>query len=101
MQIRPPRPTDGMEIAAIHAEGLATGHASFRDDPMDWDAFADSFAQALIAEDGGMVLGFAGVSATSARPVYAGVGEVSTYVSLRAQRRGVGRALLSALIAES
>ncbi|WGH78500.1 GNAT family N-acetyltransferase [Jannaschia ovalis] len=99
--LRPPRPRDGMEIGAIHAEGLATGHASFRDLPHDWDSFQDAFALALVAERGGAVLGWAGISPTSDRAVYAGVGEVSTYVAAAAGGQGIGRHLLERLVTQS
>ena len=99
--LRPPRPADGMEIGAIHAEGLATGHASFRDVPHDWESFQDAFALALLAERGGVVLGWAGLSPTSARAVYAGVGEVSTYVAAAAAGQGIGRRLLEGLVRQS
>ncbi|MEM8824445.1 MAG: N-acetyltransferase family protein [Pseudomonadota bacterium] len=101
MILRPPQPRDGLEITAIHAEGLAAGHASFRDEPFSWAAFEDAHAMAVVAEIGGVLAGWSGLSATSARPVYAGVGEVSTYVSAAYVGRGVGRALLDRLIAES
>ncbi|MDB2407048.1 GNAT family N-acetyltransferase [Jannaschia sp.] len=101
MILRAPRPADGFEINGIHAEGLATGHASFRDDPMGWEAFDAGFDLGLVAEIDGWVTGFAGVSATSPRAVYSGVGEVSTYVAARSLGRGVGRALLSRIVADS
>ncbi|PWJ20387.1 GNAT family N-acetyltransferase [Jannaschia seohaensis] len=101
MILRAPRPADGPEITAIHAEGLATGHASFRDRPMGWEEFEAGFALALLAEIDGAVAGFAGVAPTSSRAVYSGVGEVSVYVAARSLGRGVGRALLSRLVAES
>ncbi|SDY94512.1 phosphinothricin acetyltransferase [Jannaschia faecimaris] len=101
MRLRPPRLTDGMEITAVHAEGLATGHASFRAEPITWVEFDDAYSIALVAEDHGAVMGWAALSATSPRDTYAGVGEVSTYVGAQAARRGVGRALLSRLVTDS
>lgn len=101
MILRAATPADGAAITRIQGEGLATGHASFRAVPMEWDEFSTGFRLNLVAEEDGVVLGFAGVSATSAREVYAGVGEVSTYVAGRGTGRGVGRALLSRLIADS
>ncbi|MGB3406175.1 MAG: N-acetyltransferase family protein [Jannaschia sp.] len=101
MILRAPRPTDGFEITGIHAEGLATGHASFRDVPMDWEEFDRAFDLAVVAEGDGLVQGFAGVAATSSRTVYSGVGEVSVYVAARATGRGIGRALLDRLVADS
>lgn len=101
MILRAPRPRDGQEIAAIHAEGLATGHASFRSEPMGWDGFDAGFDLGLVAEIDGAVVGWAGLATTSRREVYAGVGEVSTYVSARMAGRGVGRALLGRLVRDS
>lgn len=101
MQLRAPRRMDAMEIRAIHAEGLATGHASFRAEPIGWEDFHDGHPLAVVAEDRGIVVGWAALSPTSARDVYAGVGEVSTYVGAQAVGRGVGRALLSRLITDS
>jgi phosphinothricin acetyltransferase len=47
------------------------------------------------------VLGWAALSPVSGRLVYAGVAEVSVYVAATARGRGVGRALLQALVQES
>jgi phosphinothricin acetyltransferase len=101
MRLRPPRAEDGQEIAAIHAEGLATGHASFRDVAYDWDGFSAAFDLAVVAEARGMLLGWAALAPTSARTVYAGVGEVSVYVGAAHSGRGVGRALLDRLVSDS
>lgn len=101
MLIRAVRPSDAAQMTAIQAQGLAGGHASFREVPLDWAGFEAGFALALVAEAGGQVQGFAGVSPTSTRAVYAGVGEVSTYVASAAAGQGVGRALVSRLIADS
>lgn len=100
--IRRPEPYDATAIAVIDAEGLTTGHATFRDTPHDWSSFSTSFMTgrglALIAEDGGAVAAWAGVSPTSIRSVYKGVGEVSIYVSATRQGRGLGRRLLGDLV---
>ena len=47
------------------------------------------------------VLGWAALSPVSSRTVYAGVAEVSVYVGEQARGRGVGLALLEALVVES
>jgi phosphinothricin acetyltransferase len=96
--LRAPRPADCLDIKAIHAEGLATGHACFRDRPIEWGEFEDSFAVALVAQVAGSVVGWAGVSAASPRPVLAGVGEVSVFVAAACARRGIGRTLLGDVI---
>lgn len=86
----------------IDADGLATGHATFRETPHTWDSFETSFLTgrglALVAVDANTVVGWAGISPTSTRDVYRGVGEVSVYVAADRHSRGLGRQLLSAMI---
>ena len=95
---RPPVPVDAAAIAEIDAEGLATGHATFRYAPHDCDSFHTSFLSghgfALVAQEGGVVVAWAGISPTSSRKVYQGVGEVSVYASAHRRGRGIGRNLL-------
>ena len=96
---------DAPSITRIDAEGLATGHATFREKPHDWSSFENAFKTgrgiSLVATDGGHVTGWAGVSPTSAREVYRGVGEVSIYVSSEQQGKGLGRELLLALVSRA
>src|SRR4029077_14103461 len=61
----------------------------------------ETAAEVLIPFDGARVLGWAALSAVSGRLVYAGVAEVSVYVATSARGRGVGKALLQALVQES
>jgi phosphinothricin acetyltransferase len=46
-------------------------------------------------------LGWAALSPVSKRACYAGVAEVAVYIAVIARRRGIGRALLEALIESS
>ena len=105
IRLRVPTRADASAVRAIDTEGLATGHASFRAIPHDWQSFTAAFPTATgltrIAEGLDGILGWAGVSQTSARSVYAGVGEVSVYIAERARNRGVGRALLDGIITAS
>lgn len=55
----------------------------------------------LVADDNGRGLGWVAVSAVSARPAYAGVVEQSVYVDPAAAGRGIGTALLTALLAST
>lgn len=99
---RKPEASDATQISRIDAEGLATGHASFREAPHDWDTFRVGYltgrALSRIALLDGRVVAWGAVSPTSARAVYAGVGEISVYVGSDWRGRGAGRCLLSAVV---
>ncbi|PWE16468.1 N-acetyltransferase [Marinicauda salina] len=103
MRIREMRETDADAVLAIYAEGVETGHATFESEPPDWNEFDASkmAAPRLVAEDDGAVLGWAVLSPVSDRCVYGGIGEVTVYVSKAARGRGVGKALLEAMVAAS
>ena len=100
--IRPMLPADAPAVLAIYQAGLDTGQASFETVAPEWDAFdaARLPGHRQVAADAatGEVLGWAAVSAVSSRAVYAGVVEHSVYVQPGHHRRGVGAALLGALI---
>jgi phosphinothricin acetyltransferase len=100
VEVRPLVPADWPAVAAIFAEGIATGDATFETTVPAWE---DWNARHLpehryVAEIDDEVAGWIAVVPYSSRAVYRGVGEESVYVSERARGRGVGRALLSRLI---
>ncbi|WP_208635965.1 GNAT family N-acetyltransferase [Amycolatopsis thailandensis] len=89
------------QVLAIYQTGLDSGDAAFETAAPDWTTWDATHLQAhrLVALDAaGKVLGWVGVSAVSDRCVDAGVVEHGVYVHPGAQGRGVGRALLTALI---
>jgi phosphinothricin acetyltransferase len=96
-------PSDWEVVRAIYAEGIATGEATFETDAPDWESWDHGRRPdcRLVARSGEIVLGWAALSPVSARPVYAGVAEASLYVAASARGRGVGKALLRALIESS
>ena len=100
-------PADWPAVALIYAEGLATGDATFEDEPPAWDvwdaAHLKSCRVVAVSKESGEeeVLGWAALSPVSSRCVYGGVGEVSVYVAERARGRGLGRTLLNRLVVES
>ena len=100
MDVRPLVPDDYPAVAAIFAEGIATGLATFETTVPSWEDWDASHLpdHRLVAEQGREVVGWVAVVPYSRRPVYEGVGEESVYVAERARGRGVGRALLSALV---
>ena len=100
--IRPMRAADAEQVLAIYQAGLDTGEASFEVTAPAWASF-DAAKLPLhrhVAVDAGTgrLVGWVAVSPVSARPVYAGVVEHSVYVDPAARHRGVGSALLAALI---
>jgi phosphinothricin acetyltransferase len=95
---------DADEVLAIYQAGLDTGEASFETTAPDWTSFdkaclAEHRFVAVGEED--RMLGWAAVKPVSPRAVYAGVVELSVYVSAAARGRGVGKALLGELIAST
>lgn len=97
------RPEHAAAVLGIFGEGIATGHATFETTVPDWAGFdaAKLAEHRLVAVEDDRVLGWAAVSPTSSRAVYRGVVEDALYVSEAARGRGVGRALLSALVAST
>ena len=101
--IRELRPQDWPAVAAVYEEGIATKLATFETAApawADWDA-AHHAAHRLVADEDGEVVGFAALAPVSSRCVYEGVAEESVYVAERARGRGIGRALLEALVTGS
>jgi L-amino acid N-acyltransferase YncA len=98
-------PGDWPDVRRIYAEGIATGTATLEHEPPDWNHFDHSHRHdcrfVARAAVGGPVLGWATLTAYSARRVYSGVAWESVYVAAEARGRGVGRALLEALIPAS
>lgn len=101
--IRPMAPADWSAVRAVYLEGIATGNATFETEAPQWEPWdaTHSAVCRLVAENADAVLGFAALSPVSARKVYAGVAEVSVYVSAQARGAGVGGALLRELVRAS
>ena len=102
--IGPMTAADAPAVLAIYAEGVATGQATFQSEIPEWPEWdgAHFASPRLVARQAdGTVLGWCALSPVSRRAVYAGVVEESVYVAASARGRGVGKALLQAMVAES
>ena len=105
ISLRPATFADVAAITAIYRPAVLHGTASFEIDPPDEAEMArrmrtlvDADFPYLIAERGGQVVGYGYLAAYRPRPAYAWSVENSIYVAPNAQRSGVGRMLLAALI---
>ncbi|MGH3376440.1 MAG: GNAT family N-acetyltransferase [Actinoallomurus sp.] len=101
--IRPMRASDAGGVLAIYQTGIDGGQASFETAAPVWEEFDRAKLPlhrhvAVDAETTSEVLGWVAASATSSRCAYAGVVEHSVYVDPARSGRGVGAALLQALI---
>jgi L-amino acid N-acyltransferase YncA len=101
--VRPMVPEDWDAVREIYEQGIATGDATFETGAPDWTTWdaAHLDDHRLVAVNGKAVIGWIALSPVSDRCAYAGVAEHSVYIHAEARGRGVGRALLRALIATS
>jgi phosphinothricin acetyltransferase len=104
--VRDAREEDMGAVQAIYAHHVLHGAASFEEEAPALAEMqrrhADVLARGLpylVAEIGGQVAGYSYASPYRARPAYRFTIENSVYVDVARPRAGVGRALLSALIA--
>lgn len=98
---------DAETLARIYAWHVLNGFGTFDEIPPTAETFVARMADVrahglpwLIAEANGTALGYAYAAGARERSAYRFTVEDSVYVAPDAQRRGVGRALLSALVEE-
>ena len=95
-------------ITALYGAEVVGGTATFETTPPGLEEMTRRFAAVqqhalpwLVAETDGRFAGYAYASPFRPRPAYRYGVEVSIYVEAHARRRGVGRALLEGLIAQT
>ena len=108
MNIRPTTPADIPAITRIYAHAVKHGTATFELEPPDEAEMLRRFEKLragsfpyVVAEVDGAVGGYAYAGAYRERPAYRFTVEDSIYIAPDMQGRGLGRALLTRLIADS
>ncbi|GGC07409.1 arsinothricin resistance N-acetyltransferase ArsN1 family A [Cellulomonas carbonis] len=102
--VRDATPDDAGTVAVIVNAGIDARTATFETEHRTTGAMAERIASTsprhafLVAELDGVVVGWAATYPYSPRAVYDGVAEYSIYVAPDAHGRGVGSALLGALL---
>ncbi|MGC9666218.1 N-acetyltransferase family protein [Planosporangium sp. 12N6] len=89
------------EVLDIYRAGIDGGQATFETEPPTWGRFAATRLpdhRFVAVDPTSRVLGWVACSPVSQRGAYAGVVEHSVYVHPDARGKGLGRALLHALI---
>ena len=106
--IRPVTPTDAAAITRIYGDAVLHGTASFELEAPDeaemtrrMRVLLDGNFPYLVAEIAGEVVGYAYAGLYRTRPAYRFTLEDSIYVDQGVQGRGVGRALIERLLADS
>jgi L-amino acid N-acyltransferase YncA len=114
--IMPMPPDLWAAVREIYRQGIATGNATFETELPEWEKWDSNHrkdcrlvglepfekdGEFVIPLEKVTVIGWAALSPVSGRAVYRGVAEVSVYIAAAARGRGVGKALLRALVNES
>lgn len=103
VKFRPLTYNDWDQVAAIFRQGLETGNATFETQVPSWESWDAAHIQScrVVAEIENVVVGWAALSPVSSRKVYAGVAEVSIYISNDFKGKGIGSHLMKKLVDES
>ena len=103
INIRELEPKDWQDVKNIYLEGIATGQATFQTEAPSWEDWDEGHLKNLryVAVNSDEVAGWIALTPISGRCVYAGVAEVSIYISSQFRGQKVGFQLLQHLITES
>ena len=108
MPIRAAQPRDVAAITRIYAHAVREGTASFELEPPDeremsrrYSELRDGAFPFIVADVNGAIAGYAYAGPYRTRPAYRFTVEDSVYIDPTMQRRGIGRALLTRLLAEA
>jgi L-amino acid N-acyltransferase YncA len=97
-------PDDAPFLAAIYNEGIEDRVATFETRPRSADEIRGWFDERhpiVVVEEAGQIVAFASTSTYRPRDCYAGIAEVSVYVTRNFRRQGAGRVALQELIQQA
>ncbi len=104
MDLRPARPEDAESIRAIYNVEVVSSTVTFdlvprtEEEQRAWmDAHGGAYP-AIVAVEGGLVVGFASLSPYRPRPAYATTVEDSVYVRREHRGRGIGKSLVAEVV---
>jgi phosphinothricin acetyltransferase len=100
---RPMKKDDWISVAEIYRQGIESGNATFQRDIPTWDEWNQGHINTcrIVVSIDNEIAGWAALTPVSGRCVYAGVAEVSVYVSNQFKGQKIGTRLLERLISES
>jgi L-amino acid N-acyltransferase YncA len=104
MHTRLATPQDSAAIAQIYNQGIEDRVATFETklrSAADVQTWFDGIHPVVVLEEDGQVIAFAATFNYRPRDCYAGIAELSVYVTRNGRGRGAGRIVLEALIAEA
>jgi len=95
--------SDAAAVLDIYQQGLDGGEASFETRAPDWPRWDQKYLPfcRLVSVQDETLQGWAALAPVSARECYRGVAEVSIYVAREHAGKGVGNALMAALVEAS
>ena len=94
------KPEDWEQVRSIYLEGIETRNSTFESDAPDWNKWDSThlLEHRLVVREGNTILAWVALSPFSTRCVYSGVAEFSLYVAAKHRGKGIGSALLEAVI---
>lgn len=103
IELRPLKHEDWIVVADIYRQGIETGNATFQMEIPSWNEWDSAHLKScrIVAYIDNEITGWAALTPVSGRCVYAGVAEVSVYVSNQFKGQKIGTRLLETLIDES
>jgi L-amino acid N-acyltransferase YncA len=101
--IRPMTALESTRVLEIYKMGIDTRNATFETEVPSWDDWDKKHLQhsRFVYVENDRILGWAALSAVSARPAYKGVAEISIYIDTGFIARGIGSKLMEKVIASS